>query len=355
MQQDPVWDIRELGGLLWRWRRFLLRSVGLVTAAAVVLALLLPSWYRASTALLPPQEEMAGFSVSTMLRGLTIPGVKIPTQASPGEVFVAILASRTLLTELAQEFDLQRVYRKKSLEETIRELRHHVDAQISEDGLVVVSLEDRDRDRAARMANRMIELLDRFNRQTRSSRGKRARLFIERRLDDTERDLASAEDSLRRYQEKHKSLLLPSEEAGAATLAAKLLAERIDLQMRVALASGIASEASPELQRLRLREQELDRQIQRLPDLGMGTARLYRDVKVQEQVYALLMAQLEEAKIEEAKDVATVEILDRAVPPERRARPRRSVVVMLGFAGSLVLGLGYVLAVEYLRRVQRAA
>jgi uncharacterized protein involved in exopolysaccharide biosynthesis len=355
MQHDPVWDIRELGAVLWRWRRFLLRSVGIVTAASVVLALLLPSWYRASSALLPPQEEMAGFSVSTMLRGLTIPGVKIPTQASPGEVFVAILISRTLLTELVQEFDLRRIYKKKSVEETVNELRRHVSAQISEDGLVVVSVEDRDRDRAARMTNRMIELLDRFNRQTRSSRGKRARLFIERRLEDTKRDLAVAEDSLRRYQEKHKSLLLPSEDAGAATLAAKLLAERIDLEMRAGLASSIASESSPELQRLRQRQLELDRQIQRLPDLGMGTARLYRDVKVQEQVFALLMAQLEESKIEEAKDIATVEILDRAIPPERKARPRRSVVVMLGFAGSLMLGLGYVLAVEYLRRVQRAA
>ncbi len=355
MSGDPSWDIRSLRGLLSQWRRFLLWNVGIVTAGALILALVLPSWFAATTTLLPPQEETTGFSASTMLRGLTIPGLKIPTQVSPAEVFVAILTSRTLLTQMVGEFDLRRVYKKKKTEDTIKELKRHVTAQIGEDGLISLRVEDRDRERAARMANRMVQLLDDFNRRTRSSRGKRARVFIEERIKETQGELAAAEDTLRRYQLTHKSLLIRPEEAGAAEFASRLISERIDLQMRLGIASSYASPTSPEMQRLRLRGQELDRQIQKLPDLGIGMARLYRDVKVQEQVFTLLMAQYEEAKIEEAKDVATVEVLDRAIPPERKSRPRRWVIVLLGFAGSLVLGVGYALATDYLRRVARTA
>jgi uncharacterized protein involved in exopolysaccharide biosynthesis len=216
-------------------------------------------------------------------------------------------------------------------------------------------VEDRERGRAAAMANRMLEILDQFNRERRSSRGKRARIFIEERIKQTQRELAVAEDTLLTYQLTHKSLLLKPDESSSVDLAARLLSERIDLQMRLGIASTFASSSSPEMQRLRLRGQELDRQIRMLPDLGIGMARLYRDVKVQEQVFTLLMAQYEEAKIEEAKDVATVEVLDRAIPPERKTHPIRSVIVLVGFAGSLVLAVGYALAADYLRRVDRPA
>lgn len=351
MASGPVWDLQRLRDLLWSWRRFLAWNIVLVTVAALVVALLLPPWYRATTTLLPPQEDQVGFNVTTMLRGLNIPGVRIPTQASPAEVYVAILHSRTVLDRIIRDFDLMREYKTKGMEYTLKELKRHFSAEIGEDGLISLHVEDRDRKRAADMANRMVAILDDFNRETRITRGKRARIFIEERLRSTDTLLASAEDSLRRYQQRTKTLLLPSTETGAADVSAKLLAERIDLQMQIGLASSVASSSTPELQRLRMRQAELDRQIQKIPSLGMGAARLYRDVKVQEQVFSLLMAQLEEAKIEEAKDVPTVEVLDLAVPPEHKERPRRGIIVVLAFVGSLVVGVGFVLVTDYLKRV----
>ena len=355
MSGDPGWDIRYLRDLLVRWRRFIFWNVGIVTGGALVLALVLPPWYTGVTTMLPLQDDSGGVSVSTMLRGLTIPRGEIPTQVRPGEVSVAILASRTLLSQLVDEFDLRRVYRRKTMEETIKELRRHIGTEIGEDGLIRLRVEDRERARAAAMANRMLELLDQFNRERRFSRGKRARIFIEQRIKQTQLDLAVAEDSLLAFQLTHKSLLLRPDESSSAELGAKLLSERIDLQMRLGIASTFASKSGPEMERLRLRGQELDRQIGKLPGLGIGMARLYRDVKVLEQVFTLLMAQYEEAKIEEARDIPTVEVLDRAIPPERKSHPIRSVIVLLGFAGSAMLAVGYVLAADYLRRVSHPA
>jgi len=248
------------------------------------------------------------------------------------------------------EFGLEKTYHVKKVQDAIKELNHHFTADIGDDGLITLKVEDKDKDRAAGMANRMVALLDDFNRKTRSSRGKRARIFIENRLHETQEELASAEDSLRSFQQHKKSLLLPTEQSGASDLAARLLAERIDLQMRLGEANAYAAPSSPEVQRLRLRLNQLDQQISSLPSLGLGAARLYRDVKVQEQVFSLLMAQLEEAKIEEAKDVATVEVLDVATPAERKARPKRLIIVLLSGVASVVLSVGYVLGAEYVRR-----
>lgn len=354
-RHDGVWDLRDLASLLWAWRRFLLINFAVVTLGSVLLALLLPSWFRASTSILPPQEDDATFSVTTMLRGLSVPGVRIPTQASPAEVFVAILNSRTLRTEIVRQFELGKVYKLKQTEKAVKEFGRHCGAEVSEEGLIVFFVDDRNPERAAAIANRMVELLDRFNRETRSTRGRRAKKFIEERLVETGVMLATAEDSLRRYQQRTKSLVMPAGETGAADLAARLLAERIDLQTRLQLAASYSSPSSPEMQRLRLRQQALDSQIDRLPGVGIGVARLYRDVRVQEQVFALLTAQLEEAKIQEARDVATVEVLDRAVVPEQRVRPRRAVIVMLGAAASLLFGVGFVLVHHYARRIARDA
>jgi len=348
--EHPFWDLRATAQLLWKWRRFLAISIASVTLLSLVVALFLPNWYRSTTTLLPPREEDMGFNVSTMLRGLAIPGVRIPTQASPGEIFVAVLKSQTVATQMVNEFGLEKIYHVKKVQDAIKELNHHFTADIGDDGLITLKVEDKDKDRAAGMANRMVALLDDFNRKTRSSRGKRARIFIENRLHETQEELASAEDSLRSFQQHKKSLLLPTEQSGASDLAARLLAERIDLQMRLGEANAYAAPSSPEVQRLRLRLNQLDQQISSLPSLGLGAARLYRDVKVQEQVFSLLMAQLEEAKIEEAKDVATVEVLDVATPAERKARPKRLIIVLLSGVASVVLSVGYVLGAEYVRR-----
>ena len=349
----PYAELRQFARILWLWRSFLALNVGIITVLSLAIALMLPKWYRATTTLLPPQEEDAGFNVTTMLRGLTIPGVRIPTQASPAEVFVAILHSRTVLTAIVDEFDYKEVYGKQKTEDVLRELRRNIYAEISEDGLIVLHVEDRDPERAARVANRMVALLDDFNRHTRSSRGRKARVFIEARLLETQATLAAAEDTLRAYQQTSKSLLLSSEEAGSAELGAKLLSERIALEVRLGLAQSYAVQGSPEIERLRARLLEMDQQIRRLPALGLEIARLFREVKIQEQVFALLTAQLEEAKITEAKDVATVEILDEAIPPERKIRPKRLVIVVLGFVVSLAFGIAFVLVADTVQRATR--
>jgi uncharacterized protein involved in exopolysaccharide biosynthesis len=339
---DRSLELAVLWDRLWARRRAIGTLVGAATLVGVVVALLLPPWYRAEAVLLPPSEEQSGFGIASLMRGLAIPGVRIPTEATPADVFVAILESRSIGGQIVAKFDLQKRYRRKHVGDAIRELHRHSRFKLSEMGTLAISVEDHDARRAAEMANAYVDLLDHFNREVRMTRGRRSRMFLEQRLSDTQQELAGAEQRLTAYQAEHKTVAVSPELSTAIESAAQLAAQRMASQVRLGVLRSYSRGTEEELQLVQ-RLAQLDRQLQRLPSTGIEIARLLRDVKVQEQLYLLLTAQLEEARLDETRDVVTVEMLDRAVPPERRVRPRRSFIVVGAFLLSLAVGVAWTL------------
>jgi uncharacterized protein involved in exopolysaccharide biosynthesis len=210
-----------------------------------------------------------------------------------------------------------------------------------------VSVEDRDPKRAADMANAFVEALDQFNRGVRMTKGRRTREFVETRLVETKRELAAAEERLSAYQARHRTVALSPEVSSAIETAARLYAERTSLDVRLGVIRSYSRGVTDEEIQIRQQLAQIDRQLQALPATGLVLARLLREVKTFEQVFVLLTAQYEEARINEARDVVTVEVLDVAQPPERKSRPRRLVLV----GGSLLLGalvgIGYALSRPY--------
>jgi uncharacterized protein involved in exopolysaccharide biosynthesis len=301
------------------------------TALAAVLAFVWPPTYRAETVLLPPSEEDTGFSVSAIVRGLNVPGVRIPTRTGPEDVTMAILQSRRIASLLVQRFDLMKVYGVTRRDPAVRILQGHSSFKLGESGTVVVRVEDRDPRRAADLANAYAEELDRFNRETRMTKGRQTRLFVEKRLEETRVAMEAAEEALRRYGEQHHTVALSADQMSSVESAASLFASQANLQIQIGLARQSASDSSVEVRRLRQQLAEVNRLIGQLPDLGLEQARLVRAMKIQEQVYALLSSQYEEARINEARDLTTVEVLDRADPPDRRIWPRRGLLIGLGF------------------------
>jgi tyrosine-protein kinase Etk/Wzc len=332
---DKTYELAGLWDRIWVRRRGIGILVGVATLLTIIVALLLPPWYRAQTVLLPPTEEQSGFGIANLVRGLAMPGVRIPTEATPADVFMAILESRTVGEEVVRQFDLQGRYQRKHLGDAVQELRRHAKFKLAETGTIEISVEDHDARRAADMANAYVDLLDRFNREVRMTKGRRTRLFLEQRLAETREKLTRSEQVLTDYQAKHKAVALSTEMSSAIESAAQLSAQRMALQVRLGVMRSYSRGTSEEQQQVLEQLAQLDRQLQQLPSTGLEIARLLRDVKVQEQLYLLLTAQFEDARLAEARDVVTVEVLDRAVPPERRVRPKRSVMV----AGALLLSL----------------
>lgn len=325
----------DFSGYLESAKPYLVRAVVIVAVGTVLaagVALVWPPSYRAETVLLPPTEEDTGFSASSIFRGLSVPGIRIPSRTGPEDVTMAILHSRRIAAILVKRFDLQKVYKLEQEDRAIRQLQDLSTFRVGETGTVIIRVEDREPKRAADLANAYAEELDRFNREIRMTKGRRMRVFVEKRIEETQQNLVKAEEALRRYGEQHRTVALSADQLSAVESSARLLASQAALDVQLGIARQYASENSEEVRRLRQQLDQINRLIGVLPELGLELARLVRDVKIQEQVFALLSAQYEEARLTEARDVTTVEVLDPAAPPDRRFWPRRGLLTALGFA-----------------------
>lgn len=340
---DQTVELAPLWNRIAARRRPILGLVLGVTLLTAAVAFLLPVYFRAEASLLPPNEEEAGFGLSSLLRGIGVAGVKVPTQATPADVFLVILESRRVAEEMVQRFDLKTRYRKRLMADAVRQLRQNTRFELSDAGTITIAVEDRDPKRAADMANAYVELLDRFNRELRMTKGRRTREFIEQRLTETRQELVTAEERLTRYQSRNKAVVLTPQMSSATEAAARLYAQRTALQVRLGVVRSYSRVETDEQRQLEQQLAELDRQLRALPGTGLELARLVRDVKALEQVFVLLTAQYEEARITEARDVATVEVLDVASPPERKSRPRRGVMIAVALVLSAAAGITWAL------------
>jgi uncharacterized protein involved in exopolysaccharide biosynthesis len=318
----------------------------LVMAATIVtgvIAFVLPPWFKATGSLLPPAEEEGGFGIARLLKGAAVPGIKIPTQATPADVFVAVLESRRINEEIVQRFDLMHRYKKKYREDAVKELKRHVKFKLTDAGTIDLSVEDRSPQIAADILNAYVELLDRFNREVRTTKGRRTRIFVESRLNETKDALAKSEMILTAYQSTHKAAVLSPEVSTAVETAARLYAQRAALQIQLGVVRSYSREGGDEESQIRERLAQLDQQLGALPETGLELARMLREVKTHEQLLLLLTAQYEEARVDEARDVVSVDVLDPGVPPERKVRPRRGVMIIGAFLLSLAVGVAYAL------------
>jgi tyrosine-protein kinase Etk/Wzc len=361
--------------ILVGYRRFILLNFLGVCVAVAILSLFLPSWYSASTTILPPQREKLGLGlVSSLTGGISEFGtsMSLPLMVSPSDVIAAILKSRSVALAVIEKEDLMKTYHTKTKEDALRELFSHTQVKVTPEGLVSLSFEDKNRVKAADVANRFVEELDRVNRETNTSQAKNARIFIEERLVQTKEDLTKAEEDLRKFQEENKAVSLDAQMKASIEGAANLKAQMVAAEIELNLLGKTMSSSNPQIQGLTSRINELKRQLDvwelgnpkeeseekkildvpfsEVPALSLELARLVREVKIQSGIFELLTNQYEQYKIQETRDTPTIQVLDKAIPPERRSKPKRTFLVGLAGVLSLVSSMIFVFGLEYFKK-----
>ncbi|MBW1911493.1 MAG: lipopolysaccharide biosynthesis protein [Deltaproteobacteria bacterium] len=341
-------------------------------ALSVTISLLLPNKFTATARILPPQESKSALTgllsqAGGMLGDLA--GSFIGGKSGP-DLYVGILESRTVADMLIKEFDLKKVYEQEFLEKTYKKLADRSEIQVSRDTQVIsVSVEDRDPQRAANMANLYVDALDQINRKVNITEGQRKRAFLEKRLKKVKEDLVEAEVELKEFQEKYKLVSIDDQARATIDGAAQIKGEIIAAQTELHVLKQFGTERQNEAVMLKSKISELRKQLARiegsistkgtlyipfkeLPALGMQLVRLMREAKIQEEVFKLITTQHELAKIEEAKDIDTIQILDRALPPDYKSSPKRSLIVILTTVVAFFLAVFLAFFMEYISRLK---
>jgi len=352
--------------ILVRWRRVVVTNALIVAAATAVVSLVVPSWYTATGSILPAETSGAAAGYMSMLE-TTFPLLSIPGVSTPSEVMLGILESRTVAEQVINENDLVPVYRARNMDAAVKTLDKRTRLEINENGIVRIETEARDPIRAAAMARSFIDALEEYNAEARSTTGRRSREFIESRLEATTVELQDAEDALAAFQREHATIEIGEQARAAIGALADLETRAAVAEIQLGVVRSYASEGHPEVvaleSQLRSYREALEAMrtggegdgsgpllapLNSMPALALEFARLTREVEVTNGIYVFLVQEYEAARIQEARDTPTIQILDRPAPPEIRTRPRRKVMVAIGALVGLILGVAMAFFLEFL-------
>jgi len=356
-----------------RWRIIAGIFVISVVTAAIVSLLMTPI-YQAKATLMP--VESSGGRLSGALQNLgslpfvggMVPGIG----GASATKLVAVLKSRTLAEDVIHALNLTRIFFKDkkdkppSLEDAVESLTDIT--KIADDkkgGVISISVEYKDPKIAADIANHYTTVLQKFINENTLSMAKRNRIFIEDQLEKVKRELKEAEEAMKSFQTDKKIVAIDAQTEAAIRVLADLKAQITAREVQMGVMKQFSTAANPDVLRIKDELRELRKQLTMVeskrgnpetmalpslsesPALGLQYIRLKREALIQEKVFELLTQQYEMARIDEAKEDITFQVIDRAIPSEKRIKPKRRQMVMLAGAVSLFAGVFLVFFLEY--------
>ncbi len=365
-------DIRHVIWEMFLRRRVIIVEMLVIFMFSVALAFLIPKKYVARASIMPPTDQSSDMlSLSSLMGGgmglgrmasMTLPGM-----ATPSDLYAAVFGSATIRHNVIQRCDLFTFYKlgkmaknrpQQAIDEALRILKEQTNIDVGSEGIIEVSVITKNPMKSAEIANAYITALDEFNKNTKMTQGKRLRAFLEQRLQAHIAVMTAVEESLRTFQQRNRTVSLSDELTAEIEMAAKLEAGIIAQRARLEAMRSYSTDDNPQIINLRKtisaseqqlrniasggRDDQLFVPLRRAPQVSMELARLMRTVKINTEVYALLAQQLENAKIEEVRDITTIQLLDRAQPPSKKSKPKRLFIMVLGLIFGLFFGCSHV-------------
>ncbi len=340
--------------VLFKWKKFLIINLLIISIITVVIVLLLPNKYKATaTIMIPPDTQTAFGGLTSLLSGkssLSSMGSKLfGVTGTSEDVLLGILNSRTALTDVINKFNLIDYYEisENNIDKTIKAFRKDLSADPNEYGMIEISVINKNPKVAADISNYFVHLIDSMNIVLNIERAKNNRIFIEQRYLKNLQDLRIAEDSLYHFQRKYGIVSVPEQLEGTFKAAAEIETQLTRKEIEAFFLKQQYGENSPQyniaLQEVNLLEkkvQELKNSselssksnifyaFKDMPNIAINYLRIFREVEIQQAILEFVMPMYEQAKVEEQKSVPTVMVIDNAVPPQLKDSPKRSIIVI---------------------------
>lgn len=341
-----------------------------VTAIAFVLsiavAVMLPKIYSSTALILPPQQDSGLIGMmSAMTGGMAGLAGDLLGKGTTADLYVGILNSRAVADSIIDRFKLMDVYEQDYRIDTYKVLDKKVDiAAGKKDGIISVTVEDKDPKRAADMANAFVEELGKLSIKLNITGAGQNRGYLEERLSKAKVDLTRAEEAVKIFAQKNKALDVPEQAKAAILGVAQLKAQLAVQEVQLAAMRSRFTDTTQDVIDMKATIANLRSQIAQvegkgrissipsvgsLPGLGQEYVRLMREFKVQEAIFELLTKQYEMAKLSESKDISTMQIIQKATVPDKKNKPKRLIIVL---GSTIAAGFGAMLYALILKAFQ---
>ena len=352
VEDDDEISLLDLAIVLAKFKKLILGLPVLVGALTVGATLLMTPIFTATTAILPPQQSQSTASALLgQLGGLAgIAGAAAGIK-NPSDLYVGMLKSRTVADAMIARFDLVNYYEAELTQDARKSLEGVSSFTAGKDGIITISVDDKDPELAAKMANAYVEELNKLTEVLAVTEASQKRLFFERQMVDARDRLVAAEIEARSAMERGGLASIDAQGQAMIGVTARLRGQISVKEVEIGAMRAFAAEENPRLKAAQQELLALQTELARIEgasalregqagaesSAGATNLQLLRNVKYYETLYQMLAQQFELAKIEEAKDSALIQVLDTAIPPERKSKPKRALIVILA-----VLAAGFV-------------
>jgi tyrosine-protein kinase Etk/Wzc len=332
--------------------------IGLPIVVALIAAgfsLTLPFVYTANTKIfLPPQGQSGTSALVAQLGGLAGLAGGIGAIRNPNDLYIGILKSQTVADNLIQRFGLMQAYQAKYPSRVRQRLATATTISAGKDNIITISVDDEDPKFAAALANAYVDEFSKLTNVLALTDASRRRLFFERQFEQARDNLTKAEVSAREALESGGLVQVEGQGRAIVEMSARLRGEITVKEVEIGSMRAFATDRNPDLRKAQEELATLKRELARVEggrgnkaddgksDMngrGIASLRLLRNVKYHETIYELLAKQYELAKIDEAKESAVIQIIDKAIEPDFRSKPKRAVIVVLSALVALVISI----------------
>ena len=357
--------IADLVISVWQRRRWLGKVIGactLVSLGLTLLAFFIPNEYSSVAELMPPDENtfssasLLDFLSGPNLQGLGAGGAGLFSDKTPGETTIGVLGSRTVSDDIVKRFNLKSIYHSKLDYDARKTLV--ANTKFEEDkktGIIHITVTDPNRFLARDIAQAYIDELNRLVADLSTSSARRERMFLEERLKSVKADLDASSLALSQFSSKNAAFDPAKQGEATVEAATKLQGEMISAESELSALKAVYTDDNVRVRGAHARIEELQSQLRKMggkgtkgdgadlkgdemfpsvrqiPLLGYTYYDLYRQETTDESIYETLTKQYEIAKVEEAKEIPLIKVLDPPSVPEKKSGPHRSYILILGF------------------------
>ena len=335
-------------------------AVGLL---ALAVAFVIPPTYTAKTQFLPPQQQQS--SASALIQSLGAMGGLAGAAAgikNPADQYVAFLKSASVLDAMVDRFELMQRYDVDYKVDARKKLQDNTKVTAGKDGIIQLELDDNDKQLAADMANGYVEELRKLMNRLALTDAQLRRAFFEKKMQATRDDLAKADQALRAIG--ISGSVVKSSPAAAVEVVARLRAAVTAQEIKIANMRGFLADSSPDTRQAMTELANLKGQLAQLEkgeassgksDQEDNYVSRFRDYKYQEALFEIFAKQYELARVDEAREGAVVQVVDKAMPPEKKSKPQKARVAIITTLASGMLLLLFVFVRQALRNAAQSA
>jgi len=336
--------------------------------ATAVYSLLLPNIYSAKAKVLPSQQ--AGNPSGAIMQGaLSALGADIATESRNSKLYAEILKTENLRDFVIDRFKLMEAYKKQYRQDLYKLLDNIVSIQTGKEGIITITVDDKNPQRAADLANAFVEELQKLTVDLNIKGAGSNRAYLEERIVKNKADLENSENALKEFQLKHKALNVSQQAEITIKEIADLNAQLTVQEMQLANLKRTLTDSTQEVKNIKASIAGLKSKIAKfeggsgggtvpllgsVPELGQKHLHLMRKFKTDEAMHELLVNQYEMAKLTEANNVSIIQVIQEAHVPDRKSKPQRALKVLMTTVSAFFFSIMFVFTLDFIDRMQEA-